>query len=67
MSFKVRDRVGTASVPIAYTGQVPDPFRDGREIIVTVKRGPTGAAFVGEKDSLQTKCPSKFKAAKAGA
>lgn len=67
MNFKVRDRVGTAIVPIAYTGQVPDPFRDGREIIVTVKRGPTGAAYVGEKDSLQTKCPSKFKAAKAGA
>lgn len=63
--FRIRDRVGKASVPVAYTGQVPDPFRDNREVIVTVRKGQT--AFVGERDSLQTKCPSKFRAAKAGA
>ena len=66
LRFKVRDRTGTASVPVAYTGQVPDPFRAGREVIVTVEKPAAGAAFVGEKDSLQTKCPSKFRAAKAG-
>ena len=66
LRFKVRDRVGTASVPIIYTGQVPDPFRVGREVIVTVRKAPAGGAFIGEKDSLQTKCPSKFRAAKAG-
>jgi cytochrome c-type biogenesis protein CcmE len=56
--FRVRDRSGTASVPVSYTGSVPDPFRDGREVIVTVhKRGGT---FVGERDSLITKCPSKY-------
>ena len=63
--FKVRDRVGTASVPIVYTGQVPDPFRANREVIVTVRKGKS--AFVGERDSLQTKCPSKFKAETKGA
>jgi cytochrome c-type biogenesis protein CcmE len=57
--FRVRDRDGTASVPVRYTGTVPDPFREGREIIITVKR--EGDVFVGEKDSLITKCPSKFK------
>jgi cytochrome c-type biogenesis protein CcmE len=57
--FRVRDRSGTASVPVSYTGTVPDPFRDGREVIVTVKDGPNGT-FVGERDSLVTKCPSKF-------
>jgi cytochrome c-type biogenesis protein CcmE len=57
--FRVRDRNGTASVPIRYTGTVPDPFRDGREVIVTVKDGANGT-FVGERDSLVTKCPSKF-------
>jgi cytochrome c-type biogenesis protein CcmE len=62
--FKVRDRVGKAAVAVAYTGQVPDPFRAEREVIVTVHKGATG--FVGERDSLQTKCPSKFKAAPAG-
>jgi cytochrome c-type biogenesis protein CcmE len=56
--FRVRDRNGTASVPIRYTGSVADTFRAGREVIVTVKR--QGTTFVGEKDSLVTKCPSKF-------
>lgn len=64
LDFKVRDRAGTASVPVSYSGQVPDPFREGREVIVTVRKN--GAVWVGERDSLQTKCPSKFKAAQAG-
>ncbi|MEI6447418.1 MAG: cytochrome c maturation protein CcmE [Actinomycetes bacterium] len=64
LDFRVRDRAGTASVAVAYSGQVPDPFREGREVIVTVRRD--GSKWVGERDSLQTKCPSKFKAAKAG-
>jgi cytochrome c-type biogenesis protein CcmE len=58
--FRVRDRHGTASVPVRYTGAVPDPFRAGREVIVTVRK--EGAVFAGEKDSLITKCPSKFSA-----
>jgi cytochrome c-type biogenesis protein CcmE len=57
--FRVRDRDGTASIPVRYTGTVPDPFREGREVIVTVKK--QGDVFVGERDSLITKCPSKFK------
>jgi cytochrome c-type biogenesis protein CcmE len=60
LNFRVRDRTGSgrASVPVRYTGAVPDPFRQNREVIVTVRR--QGAVFVGEKDSLVTKCPSKF-------
>ena len=27
LAFRVRDRVGSASVPVRYTGAVPDPFR----------------------------------------
>jgi cytochrome c-type biogenesis protein CcmE len=57
-AFRVRDRNGTASVPVRYVGAVPDPFRDGREVIVTVRK--EGNVFVGERDSLVTKCPSKF-------
>jgi cytochrome c-type biogenesis protein CcmE len=56
--FRVRDRHGSASVPVRYTGAVPDPFREGREVIVDVRK--SGGVFVGEKDSLVTKCPSKF-------
>jgi cytochrome c-type biogenesis protein CcmE len=58
MLFRVRDRNGRASVPVSYVGTVPDPFRDGREVIVTVRK--KGSVFVGERDSLITKCPSKF-------
>ena len=35
--FRVRDRNGNASVPVRYSGAVPDPFREGREVIVTGK------------------------------
>jgi len=58
MYFRVRDRAGSASVPVRYTGAVPDPFREGREVIVTVSK--QGGLFVGERDTLVTKCPSKF-------
>lgn len=58
ISFRVRDVEGTESIPVTYTGSVPDPFRDGREIGIRVSK--EGASFVGEKDSLITKCPSKF-------
>src|SRR5215211_4307407 len=60
LRFAVRDREGRASVPVSYRGTVPDPFREGREVIVQVRR--SGGGFVGEPDSLVTKCPSKFKA-----
>ena len=58
--FRVRDRTGTASVPVVYEGSLPDPFRADREVIIDVRK--QGDLFVGEKDSLVTKCPSKFTA-----
>ncbi len=63
LRFRVADRDGSASIPVTYTGVVPDPFRGGREIVLTgsVERG----AFVGEPDTLITKCPSKFSAEKS--
>jgi cytochrome c-type biogenesis protein CcmE len=58
LRFRIRDRDGTTSVPVVYSGVVPDPFREGREVIVSgeLKQG----TFVAERDSLVTKCPSKF-------
>jgi cytochrome c-type biogenesis protein CcmE len=58
LSFRVADREGGQSIPVTYTGTIPDPFRGGREIVLagTVERG----VFVGERDTLVTKCPSKF-------
>jgi cytochrome c-type biogenesis protein CcmE len=59
-NFRVRDRTGHVSVPVRYEGVLPDPFRAGREVIVDVRK--QGGVFIGEKDSLVTKCPSKFTA-----
>ena len=61
-TFRVRDREGNVSIPVSYEGVLPDPFRDGREIIVDVRK--QGATFVGQRDTLVTKCPSKFSAEK---
>jgi cytochrome c-type biogenesis protein CcmE len=59
LRFRVADRDdASVSIPVTYSGTVPDPFRGGREIILdgTVERG----VFAGEPDTLVTKCPSKF-------
>ena len=58
LRFRVRDRNGTESVPVTYSGVVSDTFRDGREVIL--KGRLQNGVFVGERDSLTTKCPSKF-------
>jgi cytochrome c-type biogenesis protein CcmE len=58
LRFSIRDRDGHESVPVVYTGVVPDPFREGREVIVSGEL--TRGTFVAERDSLVTKCPSKF-------
>jgi cytochrome c-type biogenesis protein CcmE len=59
LRFRVVDRDGSGqSLPVSYTGTVPDPFRGGREIVLTGEVGRGG--FVGEPDTLVTKCPSKF-------
>ncbi len=50
-------------IAIEYRGTVPDPFREGRDVIIDVSK-PAGATkadpFTGEGNSLITKCPSKF-------
>jgi cytochrome c-type biogenesis protein CcmE len=64
LSFRVADRDGGGgSLPVTYSGVVPDPFRGGREIVLTgeLEHG----TFVGEPDTLVTKCPSKFTTADA--
>ena len=61
LDFRVEDRAGDghASIPVRYSGEIPDPFRGGREIIVT-GRLASNRTLVGQRDSLITKCPSKF-------
>ena len=58
LRFTLRDIDGTATVPVVYTGSVPDLFEVGRHVYM---RGELrGGVFVAEKDSLVTKCPSKY-------
>ena len=59
LRFDIADRDNpTAKIPVVYSGEVPDPFADNREVIVsgTVQNG----TFIADRDSLITKCPSKF-------
>jgi cytochrome c-type biogenesis protein CcmE len=45
-------------VPVVYTGSVPDLFKVGREVRVEGKL--RDGVFVAKRDSLRTKCPSKY-------
>src|SRR4029453_3821872 len=58
LRFRIRDRDGTESVPVSYTGVVPDPFREGREVIVSGEL--RNGTFVADGDSPITKCPWNF-------
>ena len=58
MRFVLRDRTGSASVPVVYHGTVPDMFRKGRE--VAVQGALRNGVFVAKRDTLVTKCPSKY-------
>jgi cytochrome c-type biogenesis protein CcmE len=59
LRFRVVDREGGGpTLPVTYSGTVPDPFRGGREIVLTGE--VEHRTFIGERDTLVTKCPSKF-------
>jgi cytochrome c-type biogenesis protein CcmE len=58
MRFTLRDIDGKATVPVIYRGSVPDLLKVGRHVYM---RGELrNGTFVAEKDSLVTKCPSKY-------
>lgn len=61
LMFRIRDPRLRLSVPVRYSGEVPDPFAAGRAVMVTVQEGAS-PTFVGEGNSLTTKCPSKYQA-----
>jgi cytochrome c-type biogenesis protein CcmE len=58
LRFRIRDVSGSSSVPVVYHGSVPDMFKVGREVRVEGKL--QSGVFVAKKDSLRTKCPSKY-------
>src|SRR6266536_173074 len=52
LDFAVTDRDGSSRLPVRYSGTVPDPFRAGREVVVTGK--VRDGTFIGERDTLST-------------
>ena len=58
LHFLVRDRNGMTSVPVVYTGSVPDLFKTGREVVVDGKL--RNGIVVAVPNTLVTKCPSKY-------
>ena len=59
VSFQVQDKDDpTKTVKVVYKGLVPETVQDGREIVVTGHM--VNGEFVGKRDSLLAKCPSKF-------
>nr|MBA3717948.1 cytochrome c maturation protein CcmE [Actinomycetota bacterium] len=56
--FRLRDVKGTVAVPVVYKGSVPDLFRTGRDISLDGRL--RNGVFVGVKNTLVTKCPSKY-------
>jgi cytochrome c-type biogenesis protein CcmE len=62
LRFALRDFTGKTTVPVVYHGSVPDLFRAGRRVVVdgTLAHG----VFVARKDTLVTKCPSKYQPGK---
>ena len=58
ITFVIND--GKLSLPVTYTGVVPDIFRAGAQVVVEGRYVGHGTFTA---DSLLTKCPSKFQAA----
>jgi cytochrome c-type biogenesis protein CcmE len=65
LRFELRDRGPSSqkTVTVLYKGSVSDQFRGDRE--VSVRGQLQNGVFVASKDSLVTKCPSKYTAKKS--
>jgi cytochrome c-type biogenesis protein CcmE len=59
LHFAVTDEDGT-SLPVVYSGMVPDAFKQGADVVV---EGSLMRAGMFQAESLLVKCPSKYEAA----
>ena len=58
--FAIEDLTGNAAqVNVLYSGQMPNTFDAGVDVVVIGKYASNGALITA--DQLQTKCPSKYK------
>jgi cytochrome c-type biogenesis protein CcmE len=58
LHFRLRDIGGTATVPVVYAGSPGDYFGVGKDILVTGRL--RDGVFVAQRDSMITKCPSRY-------
>ena len=61
LRFRLRDMgstPGAPSIPVVYTGSVPDQFKLGRQLVVSGQL--RNGTFVAKEGSMLTKCPSKY-------
>jgi cytochrome c-type biogenesis protein CcmE len=58
LTMTLSDMETRQTVAVRYAGSVPDAFRQGREVIVRGRLDE--GVFVAERDSLVTRCPSKY-------
>ena len=63
LRFTIRDRDGTASIPVVYRGSVPDLFKTGREVVIDGRL--VDGTLRAVPGTLVTKCPSKYAPAKS--
>ena len=63
VKFTIKDKDGAATLPVDYSGIIPDTFVDDADVVVEGDRTPDGV-FVAT--TLLAKCPSKYEAAKGG-
>jgi cytochrome c-type biogenesis protein CcmE len=58
LRFRLRDIKGTTTVPVVYKGSVPDLFKTGNDVVVDGRL--RNGVFIAVRDTLVTKCPSKY-------
>jgi cytochrome c-type biogenesis protein CcmE len=61
--FTIADAAdGSVTLPVDYTGVIPDTFVDGADVVVEGRQGSDGSF---RATTLLAKCPSKYEAAAA--
>jgi cytochrome c-type biogenesis protein CcmE len=65
LRFSIADKKNTTgtSIPVVYSGVVPDAFKKDADVVLEGKLTTTGTF---EADNLLVKCPSKYEARRGG-
>jgi cytochrome c-type biogenesis protein CcmE len=64
VKFTIKDKDGAATLPVDFTGIIPDTFVDDADVVVEGNRRQDG---VFEATTLLAKCPSKYESADGAA